>query len=56
MRIKKLPRNFYTRDALAVAKDLLGKYIVRVAGKKKLAGKIVETEAYIGPRDKASHA
>jgi len=39
-----------------VAKNLLGKYIVRKIGRKELAGKIIETEAYIGPWDKASHA
>lgn len=52
----KLTRSFYTRPTLEVAKELLGKYIVRKIGRKKLVGKIIETEAYIGPRDKASHA
>jgi DNA-3-methyladenine glycosylase len=52
----KLKREFYTRNTLTVAKDLLGKYLVRKIGKKVLIGKIVETEAYIGPKDKASHA
>lgn len=52
----RLNRNFYTQDALNVAKELLGKYIVRKIGKKKLTGKIIETEAYIGPKDRASHA
>jgi DNA-3-methyladenine glycosylase len=52
----RLGRNFYTRPTLIVARELLGKYIVRKVGKKKLVGKIVETEAYIGPEDKASHA
>ncbi len=52
----KLTRSFYTRPTLVVAKDLLGKYLVRKIGKKKLIGKIIETEAYIGPKDKASHA
>jgi DNA-3-methyladenine glycosylase len=56
MRKKKLLRDFYIRPTLRVAKDLLGKYIVRKIGKKKLEGKIIETEAYIGPKDKASHA
>ena len=41
---------------MEVARDLLGKYIVRKVGGKKLVGKIIETEAYIGPQDKASHA
>ena len=52
----KLQREFYTRDTLLVAKELLGKYIVRRIGKRFLVGKIVETEAYIGPKDKASHS
>lgn len=54
--IKKLRRNFYTQPTLKVAKTLLGKYIVRKIGKKELSGKIIETEAYVGPQDKASHA
>jgi len=53
---KRISKNFYTRPTLRVAKELLGKYLVRKIGKKKLAGEIVETEAYIGPKDKASHA
>lgn len=56
MRTKSLGRSFYTRPTLIVAKDLLGKYIFRKAGKKILSGKIIETEAYIGPQDRASHA
>lgn len=35
---------------------MLGKYIVRKVGKKRIAGKIVEVEVYIGPQDRASHA
>ncbi len=53
---KRLPRNFYTQPTLKVAKQMLGKYLIHKHGKKKLVGKIVETEAYIGPKDKASHA
>lgn len=53
---EKLGRQFYTRDTLTVAKDLLGKYIVCKTGGKTVVGKIVETEAYIGPQDRASHA
>lgn len=56
MKNKKLSRSFYTRKTLVVARDLLGKYIVRKIGRKKLEGKIIETEAYIGPKDRASHA
>ena len=54
--MKKLTRNFYTQPTLKTAKELLGKYIVRKIGKKKLTGKIIETEAYVGPQDRASHA
>lgn len=53
---KKLQRGFYSRPTLRVAKDLLGKYLVRKIGPTKLSGLITETEAYIGPRDRASHA
>jgi len=53
---KRLKRSFYTKPTLEVARKLLGKYIVRKIGKKELAGKIIETEAYIGPKDRASHA
>jgi DNA-3-methyladenine glycosylase len=56
MRGKKLPRAFYTQPTLKVARSLLGKYLVRKIGDKIVAGKIIETEAYIGPQDKASHA
>ena len=54
----KLPREFYTRsDVLEVARDLLGKKLV-VANRNgsRTAGIIVETEAYRGPDDRASHA
>ncbi|MDD5043516.1 MAG: DNA-3-methyladenine glycosylase [Patescibacteria group bacterium] len=54
--MKKLPPKFYNQPTLKVAKKLLGKYLVRKIGKKKLVGRIVETEAYVGPEDKASHA
>src|SRR5437667_2219804 len=56
--MNKLPREFYTRsDVLEVARDLLGKKLV-VPNKsgKRIAGIIVETEAYRGPEDRASHA
>jgi len=53
---KKLPRSFFTRPAPTVAKDLLGKNIVRVYRGKNIIGKIVEVEAYYGPADKGSHA
>ena len=53
---KRLGRKFFQRPTLKVAKELLGKYLVRRVGERILSGKIVETEAYIGPQDKASHA
>lgn len=56
MKNKRLKRSFYTKPTLNVAKNLLGKYLVREIGQKKLSGMIVETEAYIGPQDRASHA
>jgi DNA-3-methyladenine glycosylase len=54
----KLPREFYTRpDVLEVARDLLGtKLVVPNRSGKRTAGIIVETEAYRGPEDRASHA
>jgi len=53
---KKLNREFYIRNLLAVAKDLLGKIIVRNTGHEVISGKIVELEAYHGEYDQASHA
>jgi DNA-3-methyladenine glycosylase len=52
----KIPRSFYSRSALDVASDLLGKVLVRRLNRRSLAGKIVETEAYVGPHDLACHA
>lgn len=52
---KKLKRIFFLRPTLEVAKNLLGKYIIHQIGKCQIVGKIVEAEAYIGPKDKASH-
>jgi DNA-3-methyladenine glycosylase len=56
--MKKLPREFYTRtDVLEVARDLLGKKLVVPSRNcARVAGLIVETEAYRGPEDRASHA
>ena len=52
-----LTRDFYNRDTLAAARDLLGRDIVRVMeGGTELVCRITETEAYIGRMDKACHA
>ena len=56
--MKKLPRKFYTRGSvLTVARELLGKLLVVPAPDgTRVSGIIVETEAYRGPQDRASHA
>jgi DNA-3-methyladenine glycosylase len=53
---KPLRRTFFNRDPRRVARELLGKLIVRREGRKKLAGRIVEVEAYLGVGDLAAHA
>ena len=52
----KLTRSFYQQSTVDVAKQLLGKYLVRRHPDGVRAGRIVETEAYIGPQDLACHA
>ena len=52
---KFLPQSFFTRDALIVAPQLLGKILVRKLGNTYVRCKIVEVEAYVGPHDKAAH-
>jgi DNA-3-methyladenine glycosylase len=51
----KLTRDFYTRDAVSVARDLLGKRLVRIVDGREISAMIVETEAYMGIDDKAAH-
>ncbi|MDD4319881.1 MAG: DNA-3-methyladenine glycosylase [Candidatus Peribacteraceae bacterium] len=54
--MKKLPRPFYDRDTVEVAKDLLGMWLVHHDGKTERIGRIVETESYLGPHDLAAHS
>lgn len=51
-----LPAEFFARDAELVARELLGAYLVSDCGGSRCVGRIVETEAYPGPHDPASHA
>jgi DNA-3-methyladenine glycosylase len=53
---KLLRRAFFNRDPRIVSRELLGKLIVRREGRKQLAGRIVEVEAYLGAGDLAAHA
>jgi DNA-3-methyladenine glycosylase len=55
-RLRPLPRRFYDRDTVLVARELLGKYLVHVSRGIKRIGRIVETEAYLGPHDLAAHS
>lgn len=48
--------DFFYAPCLQLAKQLLGQYVVHIDGDKLLVGKIVETEAYMGPKDQAAHS
>jgi len=52
----RLPRSFFERDPILVARDLLGRILFYKTPAGLLAGRIVETEAYAGEADPASHA
>lgn len=54
--MKKISIEFYHKPCLKAAKELIGKMLVRKKGKKVYSGIIVETEAYLGDRDAASHS
>jgi DNA-3-methyladenine glycosylase len=51
-----LTRAFFNRPTLTVARALIGKHLVRENGKERIAGTIIEVEAYVGVQDKACHA
>jgi DNA-3-methyladenine glycosylase len=51
----KLPRNFYTRNVLTVAKELIGKILVKKEMNEIVSGRIIEVEAYDGNIDEAAH-
>jgi DNA-3-methyladenine glycosylase len=52
----RLPRSFFARPTLLVARELLGQRLVHLSAGQRLAGLITETEAYIGQIDQACHA
>ncbi len=55
-RVRRLSVDFYDRDPRRVARDLLGKILVRRSGRERMVGRIVEVEAYLGTDDAAAHA
>jgi DNA-3-methyladenine glycosylase len=55
-RLRPLPLSFYRRPAEEVARELLGRWLVRELAGERLVLRLVETEAYLGAPDRASHA
>jgi DNA-3-methyladenine glycosylase len=55
-RNRKPTRGFFERGTLSVARSLIGMHLVHDDGRTVRAGRIVETEAYLGPRDRAAHS
>jgi DNA-3-methyladenine glycosylase len=54
--MRRLPRTFYDRDTVLVARELLGQHLVHVSDGVERIGRIVEVEAYLGPHDLAAHS
>ena len=54
--MRKLPRSFYDRTTIVVARELLGKFLVHLSDGVERIGRIVEVEAYLGPHDLAAHS
>jgi DNA-3-methyladenine glycosylase len=54
--MKKLDRDFYNRDSIIVARELLGKILVHEIEGQRISARIIETEAYMGVVDKAAHS
>lgn len=52
----RLDRDFFLRDTVTAAQELLGTYLVRVDGDETMVCRITETEAYVGAIDRACHA
>jgi DNA-3-methyladenine glycosylase len=51
-----LSREFFNRDSRIVGRELLGKLLIRREGRKKVVGRVVEVEAYLGKDDPAAHS
>jgi DNA-3-methyladenine glycosylase len=54
--VQRLPRAFYDRDTILVARELLGKLLIHTTSGVQRVGRIVEVEAYLGPHDRAAHS
>jgi DNA-3-methyladenine glycosylase len=54
--LSRLPRDFYARSTLVVARQLIGMHLVHQDAGVRRVGRIVETEAYLGPKDLAAHS